>query len=102
MQTNQFDSLTELNKFYNREKDRLERIERMCVHDWSSPVDDPYTISEGYGYKSVVQGSDVWGEYEGYHTVTKHRWKRVCNDCGRVEYTDKVGTKTISTGPDFS
>lgn len=59
MQTNQFDSLTELNKFYNREKDRLERIERMCVHDWSSPVDDPYTISEGYGYKSVVQGSDA-------------------------------------------
>ncbi len=35
----------------------------------------------------VTQGSDVWGEPEGYRDVEHKRWSRTCKKCGKVEYT---------------
>lgn len=35
----------------------------------------------------VAQGSDVWGEPEGYRDVEHKRWSRTCRKCGKVEYT---------------
>lgn len=58
-----------------------------CKHIFDKPYYDPETTKEAYGYKMVAQGSDIWGEPEGYREVQKPRWARKCQICGNIEYT---------------
>ena len=96
-----FECLETLEVFYRAEKERLLALERNChSHDWVLS-EDHYTKKEAYGFKTVGQGSHVWTEPVGYRDVHKMRYKRKCKKCGKTEYTEKMGTKTVPTGPDF-
>lgn len=69
---------------------------RKCPHDFGEAYFNPETVREPHGYKMITQGSDVWGEPEGYHDVQKDRWTRKCNICGVEQHTNK--TEPIVTG----
>jgi hypothetical protein len=91
----------------NRIKQLQQEIEqeqskiRSCKHDFSEPKYDPETVTESYGYKAVVMGSDVWGEPEGYRQVQKPRWSRKCSVCGFIQYTYEQETVVVKTQPKF-
>jgi hypothetical protein len=74
---------------------------RNCKHDFGKPFYNAETVREAYGYRMVAQGSDVWGEPEGYRDVKKDRWTRKCTLCGCEEHTRS--TKPIISGyePNF-
>ena len=71
-------------------QDKINQLKKQmlsCKHDWKEAKYDPETYREAYGYKMVAQGSDVWGEPEGYRDAKRDRWSRECKECGYKEYT---------------
>ena len=56
---------------------------------------------EGYGYKMIQQGSDVWGDFQGYHEVEKPRWTRKCTECGFEQHTTEQKPIIKGFEPDF-
>jgi hypothetical protein len=88
-------------KKLQEEIEREKRIISNCKHTFGKSYYNPTTKNEGYGYKMVAQGSDVWGEYQGYREVNVDRWSRKCTDCGFEEHTFEQ--KPIVTGyePNF-
>ena len=89
----------QLRKEYEDKLSALRREQSNCNHEWEETKYDPEIKSEPYGYKTVSQGSDVWGEPEGYHDVEHQRWSRTCKKCGKVEYTTKL--VAVSYEPKF-
>lgn len=72
-----------------------------CPHDWNKPKYDPESFREPYGYRTVAQGSDVWGEPEGYRDATKDRWSRECKICGHKEFTYTQEVVSVDKQPKF-
>lgn len=81
--------------------DRLKQEMSRCPHDWNKPKYDPETIKESYGHKTVVQGSDVWLEPEGYRDSQKDRWSRECKECGYKEFTYTQEVVSVEKQPKF-
>jgi hypothetical protein len=77
--------IRQLNEQIRQEEKRISN----CEHTFDKVYYNPETVYEGYGIKSVVQGSDIWSEYEGYRNVKKDRWTRKCNKCGYEQHTNK-------------
>ncbi|HWY36085.1 MAG TPA: hypothetical protein VNX68_15680 [Nitrosopumilaceae archaeon] len=94
---NNQEEINELQSKINQLKNNISN----CKHDWTEAKYDPETVKEGYGYKQVAQGSDVWGEYEGYRDVKKSRWSRKCKVCGHIQYTDKQEIVEVKKQPKF-
>lgn len=86
----------------NADIQKEEQTIRDCDHRFLKPFSNPETTREPYGYKLVPQGSDAWGEPEGYRNVIKPRWTRICKLCGHEQHT--YTQKPIVSGrePDFS
>lgn len=83
------DNIKKLQEQIKTEERRIQN----CNHDWDKSFYNPETVREPYGYKMVAQGSDIWGEPEGYHDVKKDRWTRKCNVCGVEQHTYKQKQK---------
>lgn len=77
------DKIRDLHRQIAEEKRKISN----CKHEFGKPFSNPETKQEGYGYRMVGQGSDVWGEYVGYRPVEVPRWTRVCELCGHEEHT---------------
>jgi len=73
-----------------------------CNHDYADPTDNPETVREPYGYKMIKQGSDVWGEPEGYKDVEKPRWTKICKLCGEEKHTYEQEPVISGYVPKFS
>ena len=91
------DRIRELNKLIEAEKAKI----NSCKHEFGTTVFDPEKVREGYGYKVVAHGSDVWGEYAGYHNVDKPRWTRKCKLCGFEQHTYKQKPIVSGFEPEF-
>ena len=91
------DRIKELQQQIELEQNRI----RSCKHQFGTPYFDTETVIEEYGYKIVGQGSDVWGEPEGYRQVEKPRWARECSECGLIEFTYNTKPIIISNEPLF-
>lgn len=89
--------IQELQAEIAKEKEKMSH----CFHDWGELYYDPGQKIEGYGMKTVVQGSDIWPEYEGYHKVQYDRWARRCKKCGAIDYTEKTEPVVTSHKPVF-
>ena len=79
------DKIKDLQRQIEAEKNKMNN----CSHEWGEGKSNPETKREPYGHRMVTQGSDVWGEPEGYRDVTVPRWTRVCALCGKEEHTYK-------------
>jgi hypothetical protein len=77
------DNIKRLQKQIESEKRKIAN----CKHDFDKSFYNSETVREPYGYKMVAQGSDVWGEPQGYHDVKKDRWTRKCKVCGFEQHT---------------
>lgn len=84
-----------------RKAEEIKRQMANCKHVFKDAIYDPDTKREGYGYKMVAHGSDVWGEYEGYRDVQVPRWSRECSECGHKEYTYEQETVSVTKKPKF-
>lgn len=91
------DKINELRRQIEIEETKI----RNCNHDFGVAYYNPTTERKPYGYRIVAQGSDVWGESEGYRDVKVDRWTRKCKLCGFEQHTDKQ--KPIISGyePNF-
>lgn len=65
---------------YERKLSDLRAEQNRCCHEWGDVKYDPEIKKEPYGYRMVAQGSDVWGEPEGYRDVEHKRWSRTCKN----------------------
>lgn len=70
--------------------DELFYFENNCKHEWSKVVYDPkksfesrYDPEGDYG-----RGSDFY-HGSSYHEVDVPRWKRECQVCGKIDYTER-------------
>lgn len=77
----------QLKEEYERKLSDLRAEQDRCFHELGEVKYEPEIKKEPYGYRMVTQGSDVWGEPEGYRDVEYKRWSRTCKKCGKVEYT---------------
>lgn len=86
----------QLKREYENKLNTLRTEQNNCKHEWGEVKYDPEIKREPYGYRTVFQGSDHWGEPEGYHDVEHKRWSRTCKKCGKVEYTkEQVAIKYV-------
>lgn len=69
-------------------EEALTRIDKECRHLWGETVSDPIH-HEGYTLQGDPPGT-MGIDWRGpcyIPATTKARWKRVCQKCGKVEYT---------------
>lgn len=92
------EKIRNLQKEIEEEKSKIAR----CKHVFEKPFSNPEKIMEQYGYKLVAQGSDVWGEPEGYRPTIVPRWTRRCSICGFEEHTYNQKHITSGLEPDFN
>lgn len=97
MSQNKQEKIESLQKRINQLKENI----ASCKHIWSDGVYDAETYREAYGYKMVAQGSDIWGEPEGYRDAKKDRWSRTCKTCGHKEYTHVQEVVNVEKKPKF-
>lgn len=79
----------------------VKRMENTCSHDWGETIEDhihhkAYTIP---GDPPGVGGSDHQFSVD-VPAKTDERWKRTCNKCGKVEFTEETSSKVQKT-PQF-
>ena len=75
----------------SQDKEELAEIESRCSHSWGSTTYAPiehkaYTIP---GDKPGTMGVDFRPSMY-VPASTQKRWKRVCNHCGKIEYTERT------------
>jgi len=93
--------LQRLEEEANNLKSKIKAVQDRCHHVWEREVYDPTSQLQGYGHKVIKQGSDIWGEPEGYEKVEVPRWRRTCALCGLNQYTTKRKIKQVDDGADF-
>jgi len=89
--------IEELKKQIASEENKI----RNCSHEFGQPFSDPKIEKEGYGYKMIAQGSDVWGNYEGYRDKVVPQWSKVCKKCGFKQSTTKLKPIIVGQEPEF-
>ena len=89
--------IKELQKQIDEEHRKMD----VCPHVWGPAFSNPGTRKVPYGIKTVAQGSDIWPEAEGYRDETFPRWSRECQNCGKVEHTEKQEPVIKSYKPIF-
>ena len=69
-------------------------------HQWGDTISDPRSEPDYVftGYEG--HGSDPIPKMERTRDKVIPRWKRVCENCGHIQYTEK--RKVATTIPDFS
>ena len=84
-----------------RLESELSSIRNNCPHQWGE-VQPDHIVREGYtdpGDPPGTMGVDWRGPvYVPAETI--HRWRRVCQKCGKIEHTSKT-TKQVSETPKF-
>lgn len=91
------DRIKQLQEEINAEKRKIDN----CQHEFGDAYNNPETVRESYGYRTVAQGSDIWAEPEGYRDVIKPRWTRKCSKCGLEQHTNKKKPIITDYTPDF-
>lgn len=91
------DKIKQLQSEIAKEQEKI----RNCKHQFGEAFYNPETIKEPYGYKMITQGSDVWGEPEGYRDIQKPRWTRKCSACGLEQHTYETEPIVTGTKPKF-
>lgn len=76
----------------------LNRLETDCKHIWSTPIAD-HIYHEGYNDQGDPEGTmGVDRRLPCYIPArTDKRWKRVCSECGKIEYTSRVNEHITET-----
>ncbi len=85
----------------DQQKEKLERIRKACPHKWGPVVAD-HIYHKGYhipGDPPGVGGADKQFPMD-VPARTEKRWKRVCELCAQIEYTQRV-IKNVSETPKF-
>jgi len=91
------DKIKQLQKEIEVEQEKM----RKCKHTFGEPYYNPEKEMKGYGYKMVAQGSDVYGEFEGYIEVNVPRWTRKCTECKFEQHTKEQKPIIKGFEPDF-
>ena len=94
------DKIAKLQKELTESKNRLSTIVSTCQHQYGKPIYDPvhteaYTIP---GDPPGTMGVD-WRGPVHVPAKTEEKWKRICELCGHIQYTEK--TKPVANEPDF-
>lgn len=79
-------------------KKELGYIVQTCRHQWSEPVAD-HIYEKGYeiqGDPPGTMGVD-WRGPTWVGAKTTNRWKRTCNVCGEVQYTNATDQHVTHT-----
>ncbi len=97
-----YDKREEIEREYKLKLALIEREQKQCSHVWESTIYNPEKKMVPYGCKTIVQGSDIWSEPEGYREENVPRWSRRCEKCGKVEYTYKQKPIISDYEADFS
>ncbi len=87
---------------FSETKKRLDDIVKSCQHKFGETIPD-HTYREAYrieGDKPGTMGSDWRGPLD-VPAETELRWKRICDYCGKVEYTTQTKQK-IEHLPDWN
>jgi hypothetical protein len=92
------DKIKELQRQIETEQHRI----NSCEHTYGEAFYDPETVQEPTGSHLVQQGSDVWCEADGYRSVQKPRWTRVCTRCGNKQHTYTQRVVSTIKEPDFT
>lgn len=86
----------------NRELNDAKNQQQNCSHTWSETKSDPestFRMEVRPGDFSECHGSDYYPAFDKV-PVTKQRWSRTCQKCGKTEYTyDNV--QPVKGGPQF-
>ena len=69
-------------------------LEYTCTHRWDPTVEDPI-IKPGYNDPSAGYGHGYSGLW--VHEQRIPRWRRECEECGKVEYTTETKSHTTTT-----
>jgi len=72
-----------------------------CKHEFGDAYSNPEIVSEPTGFRTVVQGSDIWSEATDYRDVQKPRWTRKCKKCGFEQHTKTTKPVIKEYVPDF-
>lgn len=77
------------------------RLEMDCTHRWSAPVSDPI-VREGYHDPGDPEGTMGIDRRLPMDVPTQRtpRWRRECEECGRVEHTTSA-TDHVTKVPRF-
>lgn len=79
-------------------RSELRRLEATCPHQWSQPI-SAHIRHEGYtipGDPPGTMGVD-WRGPTDVPPRTEERWKRVCDVCGKEEFTSQTTSQTVRT-----
>lgn len=87
----------QLKEEYERKLSALRAEQNRCCHEWGEVKYDPEIKKDPYGYRMVTQGSDVWGEPEGYRDVEHKRWSRTCKKVWESRIRNASSTFQIQT-----
>lgn len=93
--------ISSIERELNQAKNRLKSIELECRHSWGETIAD-HIFSKGYtipGDPYGTMGVDWRGSYD-VPSKTEYRWKRVCQICGKIEYTSKIN-EVVTKTPKF-
>lgn len=80
-------------------QDEVTLAQRNCQHKFGDTESDPISKPRMEFSHFDEHGSDPNPRYRKTGTDEEPRWKRVCSDCGKVKYTDKL--KPTGSEPDF-
>lgn len=85
----------------NLQKERLERIRKACQHVFGPTVAD-HIYHKGYHIAGDAPGTMGVDRQLSMDVParTEKRWKRVCELCAKIEYTQRV-VKNVSETPQW-
>jgi len=92
---------TESDTAFKEAQRQLAEIDRTCPHEWGEITPD-HIHHKGFYSPGDAPGTMGVDRQLPLHVPakTEHRWKRVCEKCGKVEYTTQTKNKIEKT-PEF-
>jgi hypothetical protein len=80
----------------NRAEQELSALERACQHRWAKAIRDD-KVTPGYQLEGDPPGTmGIDRQLPCYVPEQREeRWRRECQDCGKVEYTSNFNEKTL-------
>lgn len=77
---------------------KMEAADRQCGHEWG-PTVDASVYHPGYTFPGDAPGTMGVDRRGPVHipSRTEKRWKRVCNKCGKEEFTTRAKENQVVT-----
>lgn len=93
-------TIARLSEDLGKSQAALDQLERSCSHQWGPVVPD-FIHHKGYEYgdEPGTMGSDYIPK-QWVSARDEPRWKRTCEKCGKVEYTQRT-QEHVSHTPKF-